>query len=156
MLVRISAGALADRRDSEGLRWCAVLLTAGSVGYLLLALSGSWLLVPGALLAMGCGWGWPGLFQLAVVSRNRGAPATATGITQTGVYVGAAAGPVMFGALAGISYGLAWAFLAALALAGAVVAATARRAIDAAAAAGGDSGAPIGATPRAIRVRAGR
>lgn len=145
VLIRVTAGGLVDRRGSEGLRACALLLVAGSVGYLLLALSGHWLLVIGALVAMGCGWGWPGVFQFAVVSRNRGAPATATGITQTGVYVGAAAGPVIFGALAGVSYSLAWGLLAVLALAGAAVAAIARRAIDAAPAASGALGAATSA-----------
>ncbi|MBW3654192.1 MAG: MFS transporter, partial [Actinobacteria bacterium] len=145
VLIRVTAGGLVDRRGSEGLRACALLLVAGSVGYLLLALSGHWLLVIGALVAMGCGWGWPGVFQFAVVSRNRGAPATATGITQTGVYVGAAAGPVIFGALAGVSYSLAWGLLAVLALAGAAVAAVARRAIDAAPAASGALGAATSA-----------
>ena len=64
----------------------------------------------GALVAFALGWGWPGLFNLAVVDRNREAPGSATGVSQTGIYVGAAAGPAAFGALAHTAgYGTAWA-----------------------------------------------
>ena len=60
-----------------------------------------------------------GLFNLAVVRMNPAAPAAATGITQTGVYVGALAGPVLFGVLVEAhGYPLAW-VLAACSSAGA-------------------------------------
>ena len=72
------------------------------------------LFVGGALAAFTLGWGWPGLFNLAVVDSNRAAPGSATGVSQTGIYVGAAAGPALFGALAaGAGYSTAWLVVAA-------------------------------------------
>ena len=56
--------------------------------------------VLGALVAFTLGWGWPGLFNLAVVDSNRETPGSASGVSQTGIYAGAAFGPAAFGALA--------------------------------------------------------
>ncbi len=64
--------------------------------------------------------GWPGLFNLAVVRQHPDAAATASGITQTGTYLGAVVGPVLFGALVErASYRAAWLSAGALAAAGA-------------------------------------
>jgi len=66
--------------------------------------------VLGTFVAFALGWGWPGLFNLAVVDLNRHAPGAATGVTQTGIYVGAAAGPAAYGLLSHeIGYSGAWA-----------------------------------------------
>ena len=46
-----------------------------------------------------------------MVRRNPAAPAAATGITMTGIYVGAAAGPALFGLVAGTSFTVAWAIM---------------------------------------------
>jgi len=74
--------------------------------------------VSGALLAFGAGWGWPGLFNFAVVKTSPGAPAAATGITQTGASSGAAFGPLLFGfVVEAASYEAAWTVSAAVALA---------------------------------------
>src|SRR3712207_5507729 len=76
------------------------------------------LLVLGTLLAFGAGWGWPGLFNFAVVKSNPGAPAAATGITQTGASGGAALGPLVFGLVVeATSYDAAWLVSGAIALA---------------------------------------
>jgi MFS family permease len=40
------------------------------------------------------------LFTFSVVRRNPSQPAAATGIAMTGIYVGAATGPVVFGIVA--------------------------------------------------------
>jgi MFS family permease len=75
------------------------------------------LIFPGALLAFAAGWGWPGLFNFAVVKTNPGAPAAATGITQTGASGGAAVGPLVFGLVAETaSYEVAWLVSGAFAL----------------------------------------
>lgn len=125
--MRLLVGARADRRGGRHLPVVSVLLAGGAIGYLLLAPG----LVPthllGALVAFGSGWAWPGLFNLAVVRLNPSAPAAATGITQTGVYVGALTGPIAFGVVVDTAgYGLAWT-LAGLASAGAAAGVTAGR-----------------------------
>ena len=70
---------------------------AGAGGFALLAVGEPAPFVAGALVAFTLGWGWPGLFNLAVVDLHREAPGAATGISQTGIYVGAAAGPAATG-----------------------------------------------------------
>ena len=107
--MRLYAGARADRRGGRHLPVVSFLLVGGSVGYLLLVPGAVATHLLGAGVAFGSGWAWPGLFNLAVVRLNPGAPAAATGITQTGVYVGALAGPIVFGLLVdAVGYGPAW------------------------------------------------
>lgn len=108
--MRVLLGWWADRWAGGHLHVVAGLLLAGSVGYLTLAWSPSMVLVSlGAILAYVTGWGWAGLFTFAVVRLNESAPAAATSITQVGIYVGAVAGPSVFGSLVvWTSYGIAW------------------------------------------------
>jgi predicted MFS family arabinose efflux permease len=128
LLIRVVLGVRADRRRDYGFTSVAVLLVAGAGGFGLLATEAAAPFVVGALLAFALGWGWPGLFNLAVVDRHREAPGAASGISQTGIYVGAAGGPAAFGAIsAAAGYGAAWGAAAGLALAGATVIALAGR-----------------------------
>jgi predicted MFS family arabinose efflux permease len=78
--------------------------------------------VGGALVAFALGWGWPGLFNLAVVDSHRETPGAASGVSQTGIYVGAAGGPAAFGALyTEVGYSAAWLAVAGLTLLAAAV-----------------------------------
>ena len=100
-----------------GFGMVVALLTVGSLGFGLLATGAVAPFVAGALLAFALGWGWPGLFNLAVVELNRHAPGAATGVTQTGIYVGAAAGPAGFGLVQSeAGYAVAWAIAGVLVL----------------------------------------
>ncbi len=118
--VRIAAGLAADRRGGGHLRVVASMLGAGAVAFCLLALHTAPAYLVGAPLAFGTAWAWPGLFNLAIVRANPRSPAAATGITQTGTYFGAVAGPVLFGVLADrAGYREAWLAAAALAAASA-------------------------------------
>jgi MFS family permease len=112
VLVRVTAGRWVDRTGSEGLALVSALLLVGAVGFVGLATAVPALLLASSLLAFGGGWGWPGVFQFAVVARNSTAPALATGIAQTGTYLGAAVGPVAFSLIAAWSYSAAWAAVA--------------------------------------------
>lgn len=115
--VRVSFGWFADRMSSGRLRLVATMLVVGAAGFALLATGMNGLLVAGTLLAFGFGWGWPGLFNFAIVRSNPGAPAAATGVTQTGASSGAAAGPLLFGLIvASTSYTVAWTFSGGVAL----------------------------------------
>jgi predicted MFS family arabinose efflux permease len=110
LLVRIAVGRLADSRRDYGFSTMIVLLVAGSGGFALLAIGSPAPFVLGAFVAFGLGWGWPGLFNLAVVDLHRDSPGAATGISQSGIYVGAAFGPAAYGLLSsGIGYSAAWA-----------------------------------------------
>ncbi len=95
--VRVAAGWLADRYDADGFRQVSLLLAVGVLGYLLIASGAPAAVLPGAVVAFGGGWGWPGLFHFGVVRSNPGDPASASGIAQAGLSTGAALGPLVFG-----------------------------------------------------------
>lgn len=106
---RMATGHAADRRGGGHFRSVAVMLALGAGGYALLSTGVTPLFVVGSLIAFGAGWGWPSVFHYAVVWNNPTAPGAATGITQTGVYVGGFSGPLIFGTLVDRwSYGVAW------------------------------------------------
>ena len=109
IVVRVLFGRLADGMSGGRLLLVAGMLATGVAGFAMLATGDVALILPGALLAFAAGWGWPGLFNFAVVKTSPGAPAAATGITQTGASGGAAVGPLVFGLVAeAASYGVAW------------------------------------------------
>ena len=118
IVARIGLGNRADRMSGGRLRLVAVMLGVGVIGFALLSTGVSGFIVVGILLAFGAGWGWPGLFNFAIVKSNPNAPAAATGITQTGASGGAALGPLFFGfVVEETSYATAWMVCGAIALA---------------------------------------
>jgi predicted MFS family arabinose efflux permease len=126
--VRILAGWIADHMAWRSLTPISLMLGGGAVGFGLLAISAPLPALAGALLAFALGWGWPGLLHLSVVSRHIDAPAAASGITQSGVYAGAAGGPVAFGLIASaLSLAAAWLATAAVALTAAALTAWVER-----------------------------
>lgn len=125
---RLAAGVRADRREGGHLRVVALMLTGGAVFYCLLATQTPAAFVVAGPLAFATGWAWPGLSNLAVVRINPRAPGAATGIVQTGTYLGAVVGPVVFGFVAEhVSFRAAWLGAAATALLAAATIAEARR-----------------------------
>jgi len=129
LVVRILVGHRADRRRDYGFSAMVMLLVAGAGGFALLAVGQPAPFVAGVFVAFALGWGWPGLFNLAVVDLHREAPGAATGISQSGIYVGAAIGPAAYGLLSSaIGYAAAWGVAGALSLVAAVAVAWAARA----------------------------
>jgi predicted MFS family arabinose efflux permease len=125
---RLQAGRRADRGGGGTLRVVAVMLAVGTVGSCLFALTSQLGYLLGTPLAFGVGWAWPGLFNLAVVRSNPNAPGAATGITQTGTYLGALSGPLAMGTLVEASgYRTAWLVVAATFLAAAATILLGRR-----------------------------
>ena len=130
--VRLLAGVRADRRDGGHLRVVAVMLALGAVAFAVLATTDELAYVVAGPLAFCTAWAWPGLFNLAVVRANPRRPAAATGITQTGTYVGAVSGPLVFGVIAeATSYRAAWLVAVVFALLGAGAMLSGRRALRA-------------------------
>ncbi|MGB5432870.1 MAG: MFS transporter [Acidimicrobiia bacterium] len=125
ILTRIIMGWLIDRRTAGGLLTVAVFLGLGAAGIAVMTIGTDPAIVAGSLIAFTFGWGWSGLFTFAVVRRNPAAPAAATGITMTGIYVGAAAGPALFGLVAETSFTVAWVIMSLALGLGAVLMTTA-------------------------------
>jgi MFS family permease len=121
MTMRVGVGAAADHRGRGHFLTVALLLIAGAAGYTMLAVAAwsrlTWLFAISAVVALGAGWGFNGLFNYAVVDANRHAPARATGLTAVGGRLGGVAGPLLVGlAAVHASYSAAWALDAMLAL----------------------------------------
>lgn len=131
LAIRILLGALMDRMPTRSpYVLIANLLVAGVVGYWMLSVGSTTLMVIGVLLAYSAGWTWPGLLHFAVVRDNRLAAASATGVVQTGLSLGAAGGPLLFGLLVtATSYSTAWVVAGFVALAAAITFRIGRRMI---------------------------
>jgi predicted MFS family arabinose efflux permease len=126
---RLILGSYVDRTNVSPLALVVVLLTVGAAAALLLAPQQPVLHALATPLIFATGWAWPGLFNLAVVQARADHPGAATGVTQTGTYLGAVTAPLAFGALVEMtdSYATGWIFAAAWALSAAVVMAVANR-----------------------------
>ena len=119
---RLVLGWRADRSAGLPMRTAAIFLAFGALGALLLAPRMDWTHALAAVVAFGAGWSWPALFNFAVVRANPGAAAQATGITQTGVYVGVFSGPIVMGQVVErASYAAGWSMVASSMLIGAGV-----------------------------------
>jgi MFS family permease len=129
VVVRVVAGWASDRSATPPGRWVAVALAVGALGAGTLAVSGPpAVVVAGAVLTLGAGWGWTGLAFLTAVRLVPDAPARAAGIVLTGLAIGGAVGPVAFasvGARAGAA--AAWGLAAAGFAVGAVITGAAGR-----------------------------
>jgi MFS family permease len=121
IVVRLAVGVVADRRPGNLLGAVAVMIALGALTSVWFTWRSPAVQLIGVPLAFGAGWAWPGLFNLSVVRAAPRFPGRATGITQTGTYVGGAVGPVIFGAVAeSAGYTAAWWLAAALGLGAAV------------------------------------
>lgn len=99
LVVRLVVGARADRRSGGHLRPIAGLMSLGALGLVAMTLDHPVAFAAATLLAFGAGWAWQGLFNHAVANRWASSPAAATGVTQTGIFVGGIIGPPTFGLL---------------------------------------------------------
>lgn len=110
LLARVLWGWLADRVVSGRLHMVSVLMATGGAGMVLLGVVGTPpALIAVAMLVFSAAWGWTGLLTLVVVRVSPRAPAAATGVTGAGMFAGATAGPLAFGAVAQRgSYLLMW------------------------------------------------
>jgi len=87
----------------------AALLGIGALGCLLLVTDNRALFVLGGSLGFVAGWGWTGVYHYTIVTWYRKAAAAATGYVQTGLSLGAGAGPLSFGMVAErYGYAMAW------------------------------------------------
>jgi predicted MFS family arabinose efflux permease len=106
---RIVHGWLADHRGIWPIRRIVWLTGIGAVAFVLFAAHRPLTYLLAVIPAFGAGWAWPGLFNLSVVRNNPSAPASATGISQMGVFVGAGSGPLIGGLIVeSFGYRVVW------------------------------------------------
>lgn len=130
MASRLLNGILADRRNGRHFQVVAMMVGLGGVGYLMLMSGVGWLIVPATIISYGAGWGWNGLFNFAVVWNYPTSAGYATGITQSGAYIGSVFGPLLFGFIVDQSgYNMAWSSTAVEAFAASLAIIIARRMI---------------------------
>ncbi|MDP9427361.1 MAG: MFS transporter [Actinomycetota bacterium] len=121
-LTRVAVGWLADRIRTRWLLVVAVQMSVGGLSYALLGTGVEALIAVGAVVGYCTGWAWAGLSTYAVTRMHHGMAAQATSITQGGMGMGAALGPLAFGAVVSVSsYAVAWTATAALAVLGGLV-----------------------------------
>lgn len=122
LVLRITWGAVIDRHPHRSpYVFMANLLLGGVVGYLMLTIGTPVTIAIGAWLAFASGWTWTGLLHFAVVRDNRTHAALATGTLQTGVSLGSAGGPLLFGLIVeATSYRTGWFVAAGTSLAAAL------------------------------------
>ncbi|MEM8747732.1 MAG: hypothetical protein AAGF91_13600, partial [Actinomycetota bacterium] len=120
---RLVQGLQVDRRGVLPIQRLVWLFGLGGLGVLFLAVDRplTYLLAP--IPAFAFGWAWPGLFSLSVIRNNPSAPAAATGVSQVGVFAGAAVGPALGGLIIDAAgYRALWLVSSASLLAGSAIA----------------------------------
>ena len=112
---RLIVGWLADTFVQSRLLMIAIMLGLGTVGFLSLGFGANRaVLVIGAFVSFGAGWGWPGLMNLSVVQMWSHRPAWSTGVAMTGMALGATVGPIVLGRVAhDLTFRPMWAVVAA-------------------------------------------
>lgn len=120
--VRLAIGTRLDALRRSPMQIAAALSMVGAVGVLALTNRSPTTVVLATVLAFGTGWVWPVLTNFGIVSENRDAAAAATGITQTGVYVGVFVGPLATGLLIdSFGFGIMWVVTALVMVTGAFI-----------------------------------
>ena len=119
--MRLLVGTRIDASNTAPFQGAALLYLVGIAGFVLSALRLPLPHIAASLLAFGGGWIWPVSTNYAIVSANRANAAAATGLTQTGVYVGVFSAPILTGRLIDAAgYQAMWLVVAAVGVAAAV------------------------------------
>ena len=121
--IRVVWGIRLDRRGDRPFRTAGLMALVGAAGMAVLGARIAPVHVAATVVAFAAGWIWPVFTNFGIVRANEGHAAAATGITQTGVYVGVFAAPLVTGALIeAYGFPVMWAVAAAATAIGAAVA----------------------------------
>lgn len=131
IITRISTGVSADRTGGAQFRLIALMLAVGGVAIALGGTGNDALLVVGTIGAFTGGWGWTGLYFLSLIKASPSNPGAVSGIGTSGLGVGNAVGPLLFGITAeSMSFRAAWLGAGVVAIVAAVVMLMARARMD--------------------------
>jgi MFS family permease len=125
---RIGLGVLGDRRPGDHLARAGALMLVSAGGFALMAAELPSLVIVGAMLAGGIGWGWQSPLSLAVIVGSPHDTAAAVGVQMSGYFAGALVGPLLVALLATHgSFRGAWLLCCGLALGAGALALLVRR-----------------------------
>lgn len=120
--LRLAWGFRLDSLRTAPLRLAGVMVLVGAAGFWLLGIRSPGWHIAATLVAFGTGWVWPIFTNYGVVRANPAAAAAATGVTQTGVYVGVFVAPLATGWMIETGgYPTMWSVVAASAVVGSLV-----------------------------------
>jgi len=120
--VRIVAGSLVDRFQMDPLRVTVGMLVVGASGYLLMSSTSTPAFSAGAMIALTLGWGYNGVFWLAVIRHSSGSAGASTGIILPMGMAGGVIGPLITGRIVeATSYTVVWGIVGAWLLASAAM-----------------------------------
>lgn len=109
IVARVATGMVADRSGGPQFRLIAAMLAGGALAMALGGTGNTGLLVLATIGAFTGGWAWTGIYFLSLVRTSPHRPGAVAGIGSAGLGFGNAAGPLLFGLVAGsFSYGAAW------------------------------------------------
>ena len=120
--VRIVAGSLVDRLRMDPLRVTVGMLVVGASGYVLMSATSTPAFAAGAMIALTLGWGYNGVFWLAVIRQSKGSAGASTGIILPMGMTGGVIGPLITGRIVeATSYSFVWAIVGAWLIASAAM-----------------------------------
>lgn len=120
ILARPLVGIAADRGIGGSMATVALMMAAGCGGLIGMATGHPVAYAGGCVVAFGFGWGWNGLVHYVVSKTAHPFTAQATGITQSGTYIGGTLGPLLFGIIfSRFNPAVGWGLAAVLAASGA-------------------------------------
>jgi MFS family permease len=97
IVIRLASGSRLDSMRMAPFKVAGYTVLIGAMGMALLGARSPGIHVVATLVAFGGGWIWPVFTNFGIVRTNQAAASAATGITQTGVYVGVFLGPLATG-----------------------------------------------------------
>jgi MFS family permease len=122
IVTRLYGGWRSDAVPRHPYVSAALLMFAGSAGYVLMAFAeGTLLLAAAAVLGISAGWGWSGLVQLGTVRAHPESPGAASAFIHFGSLFGSLIGPVLFGLLLAFGFPVAWITSAGIAATGGIL-----------------------------------
>lgn len=115
IVMRLVAGTRLDASTTPPFTAAARIFVVGVAGFALLAIRSPAVHVVAGFMAFAGGWIWPAFTNFAIVNANPMTAARATGMTQTGVYLGVMTGPATTGVVVDrAGYPTMWLMVAAI------------------------------------------
>ena len=121
--LRLTVGFRIDAMEARPFRMAGYMVLLGAVGLAALGVRSPGFHVAATVIAFAGGWVWPVFTNYGIMRTNQEAAGAASGVTQTGVYVGVFLAPVLTGWMIDtIGYSTMWLVVAGFMVAGSIAA----------------------------------